>query len=141
MTPSKKQIAKFIASRIVEARERAGLTQEELGKAIDKTNVSVSDIERERVGVTAVDLALIAKELKQPLEYFYPTLATIRRKRDELNSRELRLVQSFENIDNVELENYILDFVEGIGRFAQKNEVRRTLDDLKWVVGAIKGTE
>lgn len=141
MPPNKDQIAKHISRRITEARERADMTQEDLGKAIGKTNVSVSDLERGRVAVSAVDLSLIAKAVDQPLDYFIPTLARIRRKRDELSVLEIRLLDSFQRLDNTEFENIVIDHVESLGRFAQKSGIRKTLDDAKWIVDVMSGKE
>jgi transcriptional regulator with XRE-family HTH domain len=42
-------------------REEAGISQEELGQAIGKSNVDTSDIERGRLGISFADMVLIAK--------------------------------------------------------------------------------
>ena len=65
-------LAVYIREHIKQARESKRMSQEELGKVIGKTNVTISDIERGKVGVSAVDLALIAKALNKPLSFFIP---------------------------------------------------------------------
>ena len=59
MTNQEEEIAKYIRDHIRLAREERQMSQNDLAKAIGKTNVTISDIERGKVGVSSIDLALI----------------------------------------------------------------------------------
>lgn len=60
-----------IAERIKQARIERGLTQKDLAVHLNKTSSNVSDIERCRVQVSAVDLYILAHALNKPIEYFF----------------------------------------------------------------------
>lgn len=60
-----------ISKKIREAREQLGLTQKDLAAHLKRTSAAISDLERGKVQVTAVDLHKLASVLKKPLEYFY----------------------------------------------------------------------
>jgi len=60
-----------IAEKIKQARKERGFTQAQLAELLDRTVSNISDIERNRVQVSAVDLYLIAKYLTKPIDYFY----------------------------------------------------------------------
>lgn len=62
----------FIRERIKQARLESGETQEKLAKALQKTRVAVSDLERGRVSVSAADLMIIAWHFDKPISYFFP---------------------------------------------------------------------
>lgn len=64
--------SRYIRERVRLAREEAGLSQEDLARALEKNRVAISDLERGRVGVDASDLFIIAHTLKKPISYFYP---------------------------------------------------------------------
>jgi transcriptional regulator with XRE-family HTH domain len=69
--PTKPKLNDEIAKRIREARKQAGLTQQELASHLRRTSAAISDLERGKVQVTAVDLHSLADLLHQPIEYFY----------------------------------------------------------------------
>jgi transcriptional regulator with XRE-family HTH domain len=60
-----------IAQRIRAARKAAGLTQEDLSKYLRRTSAAISDLERGKVKISAVDVHKLAQLLKKPIEYFY----------------------------------------------------------------------
>lgn len=62
---------KIIAQKIKESRKEKQITQKELAEHLGKNAVSISDIERNRVEVSASELHKIAKYLDKPIEYFY----------------------------------------------------------------------
>lgn len=62
----------YIREKIKEAREEKGMTQAELAKQIDKSQVNISNIENGRLEVSAVDLMGIAYILEKPVKYFFP---------------------------------------------------------------------
>lgn len=60
-----------IVERIKAARIERGLTQKDLADHFGKAPASISDLERGRVQVSAIELYEIAKLLDKPIEYFY----------------------------------------------------------------------
>ena len=51
---------KIIGQRIRELREKKGISQQELGKVLDRTHAAVSDIERGKTKLAVTDLSVIA---------------------------------------------------------------------------------
>lgn len=60
-----------IIEKIREYRKRSGKTQADLAELLGKTTASISDLERGKVQVSAVELFQIADYLKIPIEYFF----------------------------------------------------------------------
>src|SRR5687767_5610362 len=77
MAREENKASRYIRSRIFQAREEAGISQDELAHAIYKNRVTISDIERGRVGVDPVDLLHIAAKLQKPISYFFPEIRSI----------------------------------------------------------------
>ena len=69
----------YIREKIKQARAEAQESQEDLAKAMQKSRVSISDIERGRVEISAADLGWIAAYFNKPISYFYPPRVTIDR--------------------------------------------------------------
>lgn len=67
---------KGIGNRIREAREQKGWTQTQLAKAVYKSQGNISDYERGRLAINAVDLMLIALHLEKPITFFFPKKVT-----------------------------------------------------------------
>lgn len=65
---------KYIREKIRQARTEAKESQEELARILNKSRVTISDMERGRVAVSASDLALIASALNKPISYFFPPM-------------------------------------------------------------------
>jgi transcriptional regulator with XRE-family HTH domain len=63
--------------RIRLARTEAGESQDDLAKAFQKSRVAISDIERVRVAISAVDLGYIAAYYNRPVSFFYPPRAKL----------------------------------------------------------------
>lgn len=138
MTKRQEQIAEFIREHIKQAREERNVSQDELSKAISKTNVTISDIERGKVGISAVDLALIAKALNKPISYFVPDYLHIRIPPAELKTNEQILIEEFRRLEYSELEKLILDFVSQLGDFSQKGELDKLAKQVVNVKNAFK---
>ncbi|MHA1170143.1 MAG: helix-turn-helix domain-containing protein [Candidatus Hodarchaeales archaeon] len=64
-------ISKQLARKIKDARKARGLTQQDLAEQLGRTAAAVSDLERGKVQVSAVDLKILADFLEKPIEYFY----------------------------------------------------------------------
>lgn len=63
----------LVAKRLRQARIDAGLTQEELGRRLGISAVSISDRERGVTEISAEELKRIARILAKPTEWFYGT--------------------------------------------------------------------
>lgn len=63
----------FIRSRIKQAREEMGLSQRDMAKLYGTSQSKISDLERGRVQITALQIIEFAKMLNKPISYFFPS--------------------------------------------------------------------
>lgn len=84
---------RFIRDKIRQARLDAKESQEDLAKALIKSRVTISDIERGRVEINASDLGFIAAHYDKPISYFFPPGVIVNR--DELSGLDEELVFLF----------------------------------------------
>jgi len=68
---------RYIREKVRQARIESGESQEDLAKAFGKSRVTISDMERGRVEISASDLSWIAAHFEKPISYFYPPRVTI----------------------------------------------------------------
>lgn len=68
-------IKKQIGMRIRKARETLGISQEELGFRIGKSQDAISDYETGRRGIQSSELPIFANALEVPIAYFYGDIA------------------------------------------------------------------
>lgn len=98
---------KIIADKIKQAREEKKITQKDLADHLGKNAVSVSDIERNRVEVSAIEIYEIAKFLNKPIEYFFG---------EDFNGKEIQeiimMLRKQSNADIRELYKPIRLFIE-----------------------------
>lgn len=85
------KVNRYIRQRIHAARTERGMSQEQLARYLEKSRVTVSDLERGRVRIGAADLAIIAGALEKPIDFFYPPPARGVEK-DDLSPAEQELV-------------------------------------------------
>lgn len=71
------EINRYIRERIRQVRIDANETQDDLADRLKKSRVSISDMERGRVSVSAADLAIISNHYGKPISYFYPPIVSI----------------------------------------------------------------
>ena len=62
---------KLLGNRIRSARERLGLSQEELAAAVSKDQHAISQYENGKRKLSVTDLPAFARALKVPILYFY----------------------------------------------------------------------
>jgi transcriptional regulator with XRE-family HTH domain len=134
-------IAKYTRDHIRLAREERQMSQNDLARSIGKTNVTISDIERGKVGVSSIDLALIAKKLGRPMDYFIPWKFRVRVNRDELKSNEARLVHNFRRIDYTPLEDVILHATDQLAVFSESSESGQMFDEAEEIKKIIDGKD
>ena len=146
----------LITKRIREARKERGLTQQDLANHLGRTAAAISDLERGKVQVGAVDLYHISKLLNKPIEYFYgedfgrkdieDLIATIRKQSPEQIANTVEttnmLLQMQEIGDSIEgmkeepsiekireFYNIFIPFSTIINNLTQQlNELRENLD-------------
>jgi len=68
---------RYIREKIRQARTEANESQDDLAKAMGKSRVTISDIERGRVIISASELGFIAAHYDKPISYFYPSRVKI----------------------------------------------------------------
>jgi len=117
------EIEKVIVKRIKEARKETGIKQYQIAEMLHKTPAAISDIERERVNVSAGDLFKIAQVLNKPIEYFYG---------EDLGAKEaekaIALMRRLDKKDRDQLLTYLTSNEEML-RVADKLEVTDKDDD------------
>lgn len=84
---------RFIRERIKQARHDSNESQEDLAKALNKSRVTISDMERGRVEINASDLGFIAAHYDKPISFFYPPRVVINQ--DELTTLDEELLFLF----------------------------------------------
>lgn len=83
----------YIREKIRQARTEANESQGDLAKALEKSRVTISDMERGRVVIGASDLGFIAAHYNKPISYFYPPRVKINK--SELSPLEEELLFLF----------------------------------------------
>ena len=87
---------RYIREKIRQARIEANESQDDLAKALGKSRVTISDIERGRVIIGASDLGFIAAHYDKPISYFYPDRVTINK--SELSKLDEELLFLFNQL-------------------------------------------
>jgi transcriptional regulator with XRE-family HTH domain len=70
MISDHKEEYKKIAAKLRAARKTRGLNQGRLSAKIDKSQSYISKVEAGKINIGAVELNLLAKIFKKPIEYF-----------------------------------------------------------------------
>lgn len=92
----------LLGTRIRQARERRGLSQEELAARVAKDQRAVSDYENGKRRLSAVDLARFARALNVSILYFYEGEITI-------HDLEHALLREFQAISGDEARRALID--------------------------------
>ncbi len=97
----------WIGEKIRQARKEKGWTQSQLAEAVDKSQNNISDYERGRLEISAVDLMFIALALEKPITYFVPDRVR-GASPDDLTDKEKELIHYASEIPD-ELFELLLD--------------------------------
>ncbi|MBI5841453.1 MAG: helix-turn-helix transcriptional regulator [Chloroflexi bacterium] len=101
-------INRYIRGRILQARLDANENQGELAKALNKSRVAISDMERGKTAINASLLVQIAHHYKKPISYFYPseTIIKLSRLEEEMLDlfNKLPTDEKFKEIDQIRLK-------------------------------------
>lgn len=113
----KDPISAFIRDRINQARIDAGETQGDLAQALGRSRVSISDIERGRVAISAPDLALIAAHYGLPVSFFFPSQLSVTK--NELSRLDQELLATFWSL--TEEQKYVaIEYLKQLARISKK---------------------
>jgi transcriptional regulator with XRE-family HTH domain len=123
-----------IARRIKQARLERGFTQKDLAKFLNKTPSNISDIERCRVQVSAVDLHTLAEALNKPIEYFFgeqwgdreieDLVGLMRTQTPETNQRAIEMMRVLLSMQTLAQD------IQASGRETTVEEQQRFITDL-----------
>jgi transcriptional regulator with XRE-family HTH domain len=103
----------LFGERIRRARERAGLSQEELATTLGRDQRTISQYENGRRKIMITELPILARTLKVPVMYFFEGEAVL----DNLDKQVLEeFHQLNEDADKVTVIEFIRLFSEAIAR-------------------------
>lgn len=117
----------YIRTRLKEARLEANKTQDELADLLEKSRVTVSDMERGRVAVSAADLALIAAALGKPISYFFPP--RISYSKGELTPLHEELLALFDQLPETQ-QQIAIEYIKQQVQITQKAMDRTSFDEI-----------
>jgi transcriptional regulator with XRE-family HTH domain len=118
----------FIGEKIRKAREDKGWTQKQLADAIYKSQGNISDYERGKLQVNAVDLMGIAHVLEKPITFFSPP-GVCGIPLNELTDREKELVHYAAELPD-ELFELLLDQAKRFAEIATKADIAAHLEEV-----------
>lgn len=98
---------KIFGNRIRQARERLGISQEELARLVSKDQTAISEYENGKRKMSAVDLPALSKALEVPLLYFYE---------DEVSSHDQdhAVLDAFHQLSNPKVRQAIIELIDNL---------------------------
>ena len=97
---------KQFGARLREAREKRGITQEELVEFLGKKTIAaISQYETGKRGMSAVDLPELAQALEVPITYFFQDVLS----EDDLDTA---LLEWFHTLPDVESKRRVFRFIQ-----------------------------
>jgi transcriptional regulator with XRE-family HTH domain len=121
--PKPNKFTIYMGKVIREAREEAGISQEELAQKVYKRRATLSDIENGKVEVDSGTLGLLGYYLKKPLSYFYPEYLSNELPAENLPPLSYELLLHFEQIHGEELQKLAIQLVKVLGEYDPRNLV------------------
>jgi transcriptional regulator with XRE-family HTH domain len=116
----------YIRARLKEARLEANKTQDDLANLLQKSRVTISDMERGRVAVSASDLALIAAALDKPISYFFPPRVSY--PKEELTPLHEELLTLFDQLPYTQ-QQIALEYTKQQVQITQKAKERTIFEE------------
>ena len=89
-----------LGARIRRAREEIGLSQEQLGRFVNRSHAAISDIERGKTNLGISDLTKIARFLQKDVSYFIGTTPSVIYRRGELTQTEIEKKEAHSAIED-----------------------------------------
>ncbi len=118
---------RYIREKIRQARIEANESQEDLAKAMGKSRVTISDIERGRVIISASESGFIAAHYEKPISYFFPPSVSINK--SELSSLEEELLFLFLQLPDT--QRFIaIEYIKQQVEIINKARIRAALDEM-----------
>ena len=111
--PKPNKFTLYMGDAIKQAREEAGMSQEELAEMIYRRRATLSDIETGKADVDAGTLWLLSAYLS----YFYPDYARENMRPEEMGALEHELQMHFLEIKALELQKLAIQVVKVISKF------------------------
>ena len=118
---------RYIREKIRQARTEANESQDDLAKAMGKSRVTISDIERGRVIISASELGFIAAHYEKPISFFYPPGVAI--SKSELSSLDEELLFLFIQLHDAQ-KLIAIEYVKQQVEITQKARDRMLLDEI-----------
>jgi transcriptional regulator with XRE-family HTH domain len=96
--------SKLLGSRVRQARERLGLSQEEFAALVSKDQGAISEYENGKRRISAVDLPTFAQVLNVPLLYFYEGEIGV-------HDLERAMLQEFQYLPSSEAKQAVIEII------------------------------
>ncbi len=107
-----------MGERIYDARQEAGLSQQDLARLIYKRQATLSDYENGKALVDSSTLVLLAYSLDKALGYFYPPYLYQEIKQEDLTPLESELILQFrKDLISDHLRKVVINVVKAISTF------------------------
>ncbi len=119
--PKPNKFTLYMGEAIKQAREEAGMSQEELAQKIYRRRATLSDIETGKADVDAGILWLLSAYLKKPLSYFYPEYARENMTPEEMGPLEHELQMHFMEIRGNAVKKLAINIVKTMSKFETKD--------------------
>jgi transcriptional regulator with XRE-family HTH domain len=141
-----------LANRIKQARIERSFTQQDLAKFLNKSASNVSDMERGRVQVSALDLYVLAQALNKSVGYFFEEpwvdgpiediLVLLRNQTPEARQRSIEMMRIWMSLQTMQQELGVSDreptpeeqqkiIVEIVNFLVQFEQMRQQVDALR----------
>lgn len=118
---------RYIREKIRLARTEANESQDDLAKAMGKSRVTISDIERGRVVIGASDLGFISAHYDKPISFFYPPRVIV--KKEELSKLDEELLFLFFQLPDTQ-KHIALEYIRQQVDITNKAFEKQNLDNL-----------
>jgi transcriptional regulator with XRE-family HTH domain len=101
----------LLGKRIREAREQLGLSQEDFGAKISRTQFAVSEYENGKRRIYAHDLPKIARVLQVSINYFFDET-------DEADASEEIILRAFRNLPSTKAKHIATNIMNQLSELA-----------------------
>jgi len=120
-------VNKLIREKIRQARLNAKESQEDLAGVLNKSRVTISDMERGRVAINASDLGFIAAHYDKPISYFFPPRVII--KKEELSQLDEELLFLFFQLPDIQ-KHIALEYIRQQVEITKKANEKKILENV-----------
>ena len=108
--------SKTLGLRIRQARERLGMSQEDLAATISRDQKAISEYENGRRKLAVTDLAMIASALQVPINYFFEEDAA-------LQDLDAALLNYFHQLPSPEDRQALIDVMGILSDVVRRNHI------------------